>query len=132
MTARGRNFIDPARDALAALDRLVIDSESVLSAFPHLSVATTASLADDPTAVLLGALRTKVPNLRITISDPPGSSVADAIHPVMAAQRTWQSWSRRLPVSPGRESFVFRTTTCDSSARPALQPRLTECSLAKT
>ncbi|MES9517186.1 LysR family transcriptional regulator [Rhodococcus erythropolis] len=84
LTARGRNFIDPARDALAALDRLVIDSESVLSAFPHLSVATTASLADDPTAVLLGALRTKVPNLRITISDPPGSSVADAIHPVMA------------------------------------------------
>ncbi|XGU18386.1 hypothetical protein ACETU7_21315 [Rhodococcus sp. 3Y1] len=25
-----------------------------------------------------------MPNLRITISDPPGSSVADAIHPVMA------------------------------------------------
>ncbi|MEH0350671.1 LysR family transcriptional regulator [Rhodococcus qingshengii] len=84
LTARGRNLIDPAREALAALDRLVVEREFLLSAVPHLSVATTASLADDPAAVLLGALRTEVPNLRITISDPPGSSVADAIHPVMA------------------------------------------------
>ena len=84
LTARGRNLIDPAREALAALDRLVVERESLLPAVPRLSVATTASLADDPAAVLLGALRTEVPNLRITISDPPGSSVADAIHPVMA------------------------------------------------
>ncbi len=132
LTARGRNLIDPAREALAALDRLVVEREFLLSAVPHLSVATTASLADDPAAVLLGALRTEVPNLRITISDPPGSSVADAIHPVMAGTAD-VAIMESLPTGvPGTRTVRLPDTSCGSSARPVPRHRWTGYSSART
>ena len=84
LTLRGRGLVEPVRDALAALDRLELDSDLALAASPHLSVLTTPSLADDPTALLLGCLHAELPNLRVTIADPPGSSIADALYPVMS------------------------------------------------
>lgn len=83
-TPAGLALVGPARRALRAFDEATARFDASSAGPSHLSVISTPSLVQEPTSTLLGALHERVPGVRITLEEPTGSFVSDAVQPVLS------------------------------------------------
>lgn len=84
-TPAGLALVGPARRALRAFDEVTARFDASPDGLSHhLSVISTPSLVQEPTSTLLGALHNRVPGVRITLAEPTGSFVSDAVQPVLS------------------------------------------------
>lgn len=85
-TAAGLRLVERARAAVAAFEEAVDTEFDAARAAPHLRVLSTPSLIQEPTSTLIGSLHRRVPDVRITLTEPTGSYVADALTPVLSGE----------------------------------------------
>lgn len=84
-TGAGLALIGPARRAVEAFaDATSAPGEPGIVAAPHLSVLSTPSLVQEPTATVLGALHHTCGRVRVTLTEPSSSLVSDAVQPVLS------------------------------------------------
>lgn len=99
LTAAGHQMVGPARQALAAFDAALAAPGGVRQgATATLDVVSTLSLAQEPTATILGFLHRRHPAVQIHLNEPPGPSVSSTIDSVLAG--TNQVAVTELPGAP--------------------------------
>lgn len=83
-TAAGQVLLESARRTLRAFDEATLPDDSTASVPSSLAVLSTPSLLQEPTARLIGALHQRMSGVRITLTEPTGAFVSDAVQPVLA------------------------------------------------
>lgn len=83
-TAAGQVLLGEARRALAAFDDATSPTDTASVGPTSLAVLSTPSFVQEPTARLIGELHRQLPDSRITLTEPTGVFVSDAVQPVLA------------------------------------------------